>query len=224
MPWGKAELRGSLGVDPPVSRVRVWEPLRSLSWQPVRGDRPVSGERVRCPPKRREGASVGLWAQGPPVSRGQCPGVPGPLWSRQRPGAPCKQGGSLFGRCFACPAAFAQRARLPAARGGLRRASRWSPARRKQSRGAGRRGKSQEEERRLRGQEGAGERPSGQRPLPGIPGAGIPKSPAGSLRLRRPAWRWADLPVSRAGSFASLGVGLLPSRSCGCPERGATAL
>ncbi|XP_051651097.1 collagen alpha-1(VII) chain-like isoform X2 [Manacus candei] len=188
---GKAELRGSLGVDPPVSRVRVWEPLRSLSWQPVRGDRPVSGERVRCPPKRREGASAGLWAQGPPVSRGQCPGVPGALWSRQRPEPPVSRASASL--------AAASHAQLPLPRGpgspqrlGLRRASPWSPPRRKRSRGAGRRGKRQEEEeRRLRAQEGAGERPSGQRPLPGIPGAGIPKSPAGSFRLRRPAWHWA---------------------------------
>ncbi|XP_064532528.1 uncharacterized protein LOC135424859 [Pseudopipra pipra] len=117
MPRGKAELRGSLGVDPPVSRVRVWEPLRSLSWQPVRGDRPVSGERVRCPPKRREGASVGLWAQGPPCKSGSVPWCPRPFVVQAAAGAPCKQGGSLFGRCFACPAAFAQRARLPAAGG-----------------------------------------------------------------------------------------------------------
>ncbi|XP_064521572.1 collagen alpha-2(I) chain-like [Pseudopipra pipra] len=109
MPRGKAELRGSLGVDPPVSRVRVWEPLRSLSWQPVRGDRPVSGERVRWPPKRREGASAGLWAQGPPVSRGQCPGVPGALWSGQRPEAPVSRAAASL--------AAASRAQLPLPRG-----------------------------------------------------------------------------------------------------------
>ncbi|XP_030361092.1 uncharacterized protein LOC115616229 [Strigops habroptila] len=66
---GTAELSGSLGVDLPVIRVRVWEPLRSLRWQPVWGDRPASGVRVMVPLNRREGASEGLGDLGRPVSQ-----------------------------------------------------------------------------------------------------------------------------------------------------------
>ncbi|XP_068274247.1 uncharacterized protein [Nyctibius grandis] len=73
---------------------------------------PVSGVRVRVPLKRREGASAGLWDQGCPVSQG--PASPGRFAVQAAAQAPCKQGRSLFGRRFACPAPFAQGARLRA--------------------------------------------------------------------------------------------------------------
>lgn len=44
--WGKTELCGSLGVDQPVSRLWVWEPLCFFSWQPAWGGYPITGE---CP-------------------------------------------------------------------------------------------------------------------------------------------------------------------------------
>lgn len=67
--WGKAELWGSLGVDLPVIRGAGLGAF-VLRWQPVWGDRPVSGCAVRVPRNRREGASVCLWDQGCPVTRG----------------------------------------------------------------------------------------------------------------------------------------------------------
>lgn len=88
---GKAELSGSLGVYLPVIRLRVWEPLCSLSWQPVWGDRPASGVRVKVPLSRREGASEALGDQGHPVSQGLAMS-PGRFTVQATARAPCEQG------------------------------------------------------------------------------------------------------------------------------------
>lgn len=88
---GKAELCGSLGVDLPVISFQVWEPLCSLSWQPVWGDRPASGVRVKVPLSRREGASEGPGDEGHPVSQGRARS-PGRFTVQATARAPCEQG------------------------------------------------------------------------------------------------------------------------------------
>lgn len=49
---GAACPAAGLPSEPPVSRVWLWEPWCSLSWQPVWGEPSFSREQVRLPPMR----------------------------------------------------------------------------------------------------------------------------------------------------------------------------
>ncbi|XP_048805383.1 uncharacterized protein LOC125695232 [Lagopus muta] len=62
-PWLRGCRRPACNQGQGVGAFVLW-------WQPVWGDRPVSGVQVKVPPTGSEGASLSLWDHGCPVSKG----------------------------------------------------------------------------------------------------------------------------------------------------------
>ncbi|XP_048805382.1 uncharacterized protein LOC125695231 isoform X2 [Lagopus muta] len=85
-PWLRGCRRPACNQGQGVGAFVLW-------WQPVWGDRPVSGVQVKVPPTGSEGASLSLWDHGCPL----------PL-PRQPDSAPCCSAGWTSAACRCGPA------------------------------------------------------------------------------------------------------------------------